>query len=304
VEAKIEGPNLAAALSLVIIGLLVVAPTTWFAQKFAEQATSVPQSIQKQIAVGKWRISADKHPQVARFMALAEQQATSTENGATATAWLRTLVSKLIKESALAAVQVSLMFYFLFYFLRDRDRVLRNIRSFLPLSDNETDAVFSRVNKTIQASLYGMLALSALQGAMGGLMYWLLGIPSPYFWALVMAAFAFVPVVDTIVVWLPAALYLGLEGRWAVGLVVAGLGSLAIRVIVNVLYPVLVKHRLRVPSVGLFIALLGGMIFFGWSGLVLGPVVLTATSALLEICSKRLAEPRLLSATRRTSDSL
>ena len=62
VEAKIETPNLAAALSLIIIGLLVVAPTTWFAQKFAEQATSVPQSIQKQIAVGKWRISADKHP--------------------------------------------------------------------------------------------------------------------------------------------------------------------------------------------------------------------------------------------------
>jgi predicted PurR-regulated permease PerM len=204
VEAKIEKPNLAAALSLVIIGLLVVAPTTWFAQKFAEQATSVPQSIQKQIAVGKWRVSADKHPQVARFLAFVEQQAASTENGATAAAWLRTLVSRLIKESALAAVQVSLMFYFLFYFLRDRNRLLRDIRSFLPLSDDETDAVFSRVNETIRASLYGMLALSVLQGVLGGLMYWLLGIPSPYFWALVMAAFAFVPVVDTIVVWLPA----------------------------------------------------------------------------------------------------
>ena len=97
--------------------------------------------------------SADKHPQVARFLALVEQQATSTENGATATAWLRALVSRLIKESALAAVQVSLMLYFLFYFLRDRNRVLKDIRSFLPLSDDETDAVFSRVNETIQASL-------------------------------------------------------------------------------------------------------------------------------------------------------
>jgi predicted PurR-regulated permease PerM len=201
-------------------------------------------------------------------------------------------------------VQVSLMFYFLFYFLRDRKRVPRNIRYFLPLSDDETDMVLSRVNETIQASLYGMLALSALQGVLGGLMYWLLGIPSPYFWALVMAAFAFVPVVDTIVVWIPAALYLGLEGRWAAALVAAGVGSLAIRVIINVLYPVLVKNRLRVPSVGLFIALLGGVILFGWSGLVLGPVVLTATSALLEICAKRLAEPRLPSATRRPSESV
>jgi predicted PurR-regulated permease PerM len=300
VEAKIERPNLAAALSLIIIGLLVVAPTAWFARKFAEQATSVPESIQKQIAVGKWRVSADKHPQVARFLAFVEHQVTSTENGATAAAWLRTLGSRLIKESALAAVQVSFMFYFLFYFLRDRTRVLRNIRSFLPLSDDETDMVFSRVNEAIQASLRGMLALSALQGVLGGLMYWLLGIPSPYFWALVMAAFAFVPVVDTIIVWLPAALYLGLEGRWTAALVVAGLGSVAIRVIINVLYPVLVKNHVRVPSVGLFIALLGGVVLFGWSGLVLGPVILTATSALLEICSKRLAEPRPPSATRRT----
>jgi len=108
-----------------------------------------------------------------------------------------------------------------------------------------------------------------------------------------MGLFAFVPVVDAIVIWLPAAVYLGLEGRWVAAVVAAGLGSLVIRLVVNVLYPVLVKNRLKVPSVGIFIALVGGVLLFGWSGLVLGPVILTATGALLEICARRFREPQL-----------
>ena len=159
------------------------------------------------------------------------------------------------------------------------------------LTERETDTLFCRVNDAIHATLYGMVALSALQGLLGGLMFWWLGVPSPWFWALVAAVFAFVPVVDTFVLWLPAAVYLGLEGRWGEALGVAALGSLLVRAIENFLYPVLVKDRLRVPSVSIFVSLVGGLLLFGWSGLVLGPVILTVTSALLEICAKRFGEP-------------
>jgi predicted PurR-regulated permease PerM len=288
----VRRPNLAAAFSLVIIGSLVVAPATWFAQKLVEQATSVPQNVQKQIAAGKWHIHGDEHPQLARLVALVEQQVSSPDNASMATTWLKTALSRLVKKSAIAAVQVCLTLYFLFYFLRDRFRVLKVIRSFLPLSEGETNTLFCRVNDTIHATLYGMLALSALQGMLGGLMFWWLGVPSPWFWAQVAAVFAFVPVADTFVLWLPAAVYLGLEGRWGETLGVAALGSLLVRAIENFLYPVLVKDRLRVPSVSIFVALLGGLLLFGWSGLVLGPVILTATSALLEICGNRLGKPQ------------
>ena len=293
IEARLRRPNLAAAVSLTIIGLLVVVPATWFAQQLAQQATMVPENIQRQIAAGKWHVRADEHPQVAHFLAWVEQQVSSPEGASTATIWLKTILSRLVKESAIAAVQVCLTLYFLFYFLRDRVRVLKAIRAVLPLSESETDTLFCRVNDTVHATLYGMLALSALQGVLGGLMYWWLGVPSPWFWALVAAVFAFVPVVDTFVLWLPAAVYLGLEGRWGEFLGVATLGSLLVRAIENFLYPVLVKKRLRVPSVSIFVVLVGGLLLFGWSGLVLGPVILTVTSALLEICAKRMGEPRL-----------
>ena len=64
------------------------------------------------------------------------------------------------------------------------------------------------------------------------------------------------------------------------------------RGIENFLYPVLVKDQLKVPSVPIFISLVGGLLLFGWSGLVLGPVILTTTSALLQICAKRFGEPQ------------
>jgi len=287
----VRRPNLAAAFSLVIIGSLVVVPATWFAQTLAEQATSVPQAIQKHIAAGKWHMPGDQHPQLAHLLALVERQVSSPENVSMATTWLKTILSRLVKESAIAAFQVCLTLYFLFYFLRDRFRVLEAIRSFLPLSESETNTLFCRVNDTIHAILYGMLALSALQGVLGGLMFWWLGVPSPWFWALVAAVFAFVPVVDTFVLWLPAAVYLGLEGRWGEALGVAALGSLLVRAIETFLYPVLVQDRLRVPSVSIFVSLVGGLLLFGWSGLVLGPVILTVTSALLEICGNRLGKP-------------
>ena len=292
-EAKVRRPSLAAALSLVVIGLLVVVPATWFAQKLAEQATSVPENIQKQIAAGKWHVRGEEHPLMAHLLARIEQQVSSPENASMPTTWLKTVISRLIKESAIAAVQVCLTLYFLFYFLRDRVHVLQAIRWFLPLSESDIDTVFSRVNDTIHATLYGMLALSVLQGLLGGLMFCWLGVPSPWFWALVAAVFAFVPVVDTFVLWLPAAVYLGLEGRWGEALGVAALGSLLVRAIENFLYPALVKDRLKVPSVSIFVSLVGGLLLFGWSGLVLGPVILTVTSALLEICAKRFGEPQV-----------
>ena len=292
IEAKVKRPNLAAAFSLVIIGLLVVAPATWFAQRLVEQATSVPKEIQKQIAAGKWNQSGGHHPRLARLLALVERQVSSPENVSMATTWLKNILSRLLKESAIAAVEVCLTLYFLFYFLRDRSRVLNAIRSFLPLSESETNTVFCRVNDTIHATLQGMLALSALQGVLGGLMFWWLGVPSPWFWALVAGVFAFVPVVDTFALWLPAAVYLGLEGRWGEALGVAAVGSLLVRAIETFLYPVLVKDRLKVPSVSIFVFLAGGIVLFGWSGLVLGPVILTVTSSLLEICGNRLGRPQ------------
>lgn len=287
IESKLRRPNLAAAVSLLVVGLLVVAPATWFAQKLAEQAIAVPQRIQQQIAAGKWQMRGDEHPKMARLLTLVEQQINSPHNAALASTWLNTVLSRFVKESAVASFQVCLTLYFFFYFLRDRSRALNAVRSLLPLRESDSEILLSRVHETIHAILYGMFAFSALQGGLGGLMFTWFGVPAPWFWALIAALFAFVPVLDMVILWLPAAVYLGLEGRWGEALIAAALGSMVVRAIETFLYPVLVKDRLRIPSVSIFISVAGGLFLFGWSGLVLGPVIVTATSALLEICARR-----------------
>lgn len=292
-ETRITSTNLAAAFSMAIIGLLVVVPTTFFAQMLVEQAITVPQNVQKQIAAGKWHVVGDEHPLMAHVLTWAEQEVSSPENASEATSWGKTMVSRLVKESALAAIQVCVTLYFLFYFLRDRVRVLKAIRRFLPLSESESDALFSRINDTVHAILHGMIALSVVQGFLAGLMFWWLGVPSPWFWATVAALFAFVPILDALVLWLPAAVYLALEGRWEEAIGIAALTTLLVRGIENVLYPILVKNRMKVHPVSIFVSVVGGLILFGWSGLVLGPVILTATSALLGIRAKRLGEPKI-----------
>ena len=291
IERRWQRPNLAAAFSLVIVGLLVVVPTTWFAQKLAEQTIAVPERVQKQIAAGKWQMRDDEHPQLARLLKLVEAQISSPQSAEIATTWLKTVLSRFVKESAVASFQVCLTLYFFFYFLRDRFDALNAVRSLLPLRESDADILFRRINDTIHAVLYGMFAFSALQGVLGGLMFTWFGVPCPWFWALVAALFAFVPVLDMVILWLPAAVYLGLEGRWGEALVAATLGSLLVRGIETFLYPVLVKDRLKLPSVSIFVSLAGGLFLFGWSGLVLGPVIVTATSTLLQICAKRFPDP-------------
>jgi predicted PurR-regulated permease PerM len=137
--------------------------------------------------------------------------------------------------------------------------------------------------------LLGTLAVSAAQGLLGGLMFWWLGLSAPLLWGVMMALLAVVPVLGAWVVWIPAALFLALEGSWGKTLILAVWGGAVVGTIDNLLRPILVGKRLKVHTVLAFISLVGGLIVFGASGLILGPVVLTITTVLLEIWRSRTA---------------
>ena len=102
-----------------------------------------------------------------------------------------------------------------------------------------------------------------------------------------MAFLAILPVMGAAIVWIPAALFLLLEGSWEKALLLTAWGGIVIALIDNVIYPILVKDRLRLHTVPVFIAMLGGLVVFGTAGVVLGPVVLVLTFALIEIWRRR-----------------
>jgi len=147
--------------------------------------------------------------------------------------------------------------------------------------------LFGRVGDTIFATVYGTLAVSLIQGLLGGLMFWCLGLPAPLLWGVVMALLAVVPMLGASVIWAPAAIFLALDGSWEKALVLAVWGVLVVSTIDNLLRPILVGKRLKLHTVHAFISMVGGVILFGSAGLILGPVVFTVTAVLLEIWRRR-----------------
>ncbi|MDQ3253120.1 MAG: AI-2E family transporter, partial [Acidobacteriota bacterium] len=188
---------------------------------------------------------------------------------------------------AIAGLLITL--FLLFYFFRDKRKILGALRRLVPLSDDETDKVFRRVQDTIYATIYGTVAVALVQGALGGLMFWWLGLPAPLLWGTVMALLAIVPIFGAFVVWIPAAIFLALEGSWGKALILTAWGGIVIALIDNLLYPVLVGNKLRLHTVPVFIAIVGGLTVFGAAGVVLGPVTLALAVALIDIWRRRTA---------------
>jgi predicted PurR-regulated permease PerM len=177
----------------------------------------------------------------------------------------------------------------LFFFFRDEQQALQLLRSLMPLTDSETKEVFSHVSGTIHATVYGSLVVAFVQGVMGGLIFWWLGLPSPMLWGVVMGLLAVVPVLGTFVIWAPTALFLALRGDMTSAVILAAWGAIAIGLIDNILYPLLVGKRMSYHTFLVFIAIVGGIGMFGASGIILGPVLLATTDVVLQIWRKRTA---------------
>ena len=198
-------------------------------------------------------------------------------------------LSRLAAGSMWAGVELLVAFFALFYLLRDREQALAFLRSLLPLSRIEADRLFHRVSEVVRASVLGTLLVAAVQGLLGGLMFWWLGLPAPLLWGVVMFLLSILPLLGAAIVWAPAAFFLAMEGDWDKAVILALWGSVVIALIDNLLYPLFVGSRLRLHTLVVFIAILGGLLLFGTVGLILGPMVLALTMAILDIWRERTA---------------
>lgn len=287
---KLGRRNLAAGLAVLGVAVVVVAPVVFLFQEVVRQAGNLIEAVQKGILSGQWLGALEQYP---RVMSLLRWVASFLDiPGAIerATAGITPQIASVLAGSFWAAAQFLITFFLLFYFYRDRRVIMNHLRALVPLSRDEADAVFCRVNDTVFATLYGTLAVGAVQGTLGGLMFWWLGLPGALFWGTVMALLGIIPILGAFVVWVPAAIYLALIGSWIKAIVLASWGSLIIGTIDNVLYPVFVGERLRLHTVPVFIAVVGGIFVFGASGVILGPVVLAVTFALIDIWRRRMAD--------------
>lgn len=180
-------------------------------------------------------------------------------------------------------VEVFFVIFTMYYLFRDGERMRAAAYDIMPLSDDKAREILDRTGEVIGASVYGVLVIAVIQGVLGGLAFWVLGLPSPLLWGVVMIFLSMIPMLGAFIVWVPAALYLALTGEWGKAIMLAVWGALVIGSVDNFLRPKLVGERTRLHELLVFFSVLGGLQVFGVLGIVLGPVIVAITIALLDV---------------------
>jgi predicted PurR-regulated permease PerM len=286
-ERWIKRSSIAAGISVTLVTICIVLPTLIIGLMLAREAASGIELIQHRTDEGRWRETLDANPRLAQAAAWIEQRVNIDEQAAGAVNAIVGSAGVVLQNSVWMATQLLITLFVLFFMLRDRQRAMHSLRSLLPLSDRESDGMLQRVDDTIRATVFGTVVVAIVQGALGGLMFWLLGLPGALLWGVVMALLALVPVLGAFVVWVPAAIFLAVEGSWGKALLLAAWGTIVVGTIDNLLYPLLVGNKLRLHTAPVFFAIVGGLAVFGASGIILGPVVLAVTLGLIDVWKAR-----------------
>lgn len=288
VEGRLGNRTLAALISVSVAAVAVGLPLVFVAQQIVREAINGATYLEGVIRGWNADGFVSNYPTLSAIVVWIEDRLDPAGSVAAFAQWLTGQSTSLLRGSINQVVMFVLTFYLLFYFLRDRQQALRGVESLSPLDAPETAYILSRFAETVHATLLGTVFVAAVQGTLGGVMFWWLGLPTPVFWGLVMGLLAIVPVLGAFVIWVPAAIYLALEGAWASAVTLALWGGVIVAGIDNLLYPMLVGNRLRLHTVVAFIGAVGGVVLFGASGLVLGPAAIAVASSLIDILKKRL----------------
>jgi predicted PurR-regulated permease PerM len=285
---RLKRPNLATAIALLLIAVIVVVPLSLIGERLVGEAAKGAASLEQSLRSGDWRRAVDASPRLAPVAQWIEDRVDLAGIASTAASWVTSVSTALLRASAAQIVAILLTFYVLYFFLRDRDSILDTLRTYSPLTPGEMTGLFDRVGGSLIATLYGTLTVALVQGALGGLMFWFLDLPSPLMWGTVMGLMSIVPVLGTFVIWAPAAIYLAMQDNYQSAIILAVWGAVVVSNIDNILYPLLVGSRLQLHNVVAFIAVVGGVVVFGLSGIILGPLIVTLTLFLLETWRARL----------------
>ena len=170
-------------------------------------------------------------------------------------------------------VSFAIMLYLLFFLLRDGRQVASKIRRAIPLSEGYKQHLISKFTTVIKATVKGNIAVAVVQGALGGFIFWALGLQGALLWGVLMAVLSLLPAVGAGLIWGPVAIYFMATGALWQAAVLTAFGAVVIGLADNVLRPILVGKDTKLPDYVVLISTLGGLALFGLNGFVIGPLI-------------------------------
>lgn len=287
IARRIQRRSLSALISCVLVVLVVVLPLTVLAvavgQELGKVVPNLPSNLsqvfsQQPAVLGRlsgW-VQGRFGINLAGFQDFFIQQFRNASEGLLGASF--SLAGNIVS----GIVKAFFVIFTMYYLFRDGDKIVNRLPDAMPLSREQSEAIILRTQQVVSASVYGVVTIAALQGFLGGIAFWILGIPSPVLWAVLMAFVCMIPVAGSFLVWLPLSIYLMLKGYWTRALLLILWGALVISTLDNFLRPKLVGNQTKLHELFIFFSVLGGISVFGLLGLVLGPVVLAITLGLLQ----------------------
>jgi predicted PurR-regulated permease PerM len=180
-------------------------------------------------------------------------------------------------------VQFAIMLYTLFFFIRDGEKFLRTAMQVFPLGMGRERFLRDRFFATARSTLKVTLIIGGIQGMLGGIIFYITDIEGALIWGLLMIVMAVVPVVGCSIIWGPAGILMLVTGHIWEGVLILAFGVLVISMIDNLLRPILIGKDVEMHPLLIFLSTLGGIILFGFSGFVMGPIITSLLVALWEM---------------------
>ena len=272
--------NLVSLCTLFLCVVLVVIPVLVVASSFVTEGVSLFQKVQS----GELNLAdyVDRIKQAFPWLqSAAERFDIDLERIKSQTVEAFTGAGQFLAKRALAVGQntfqfflnLGLMLYLAFFLIRDGDAMVSMLIRALPLGDEREKLLFAKFAEVTRATIKGNLLVAATQGALGGLIFWWLGIPGALLWGVVMAVLSLIPAVGAGLIWLPVSLYLYAVGDILNATILVLFGIFVIGLVDNILRPILVGRDTKLPDYVVLFSTLGGLAMFGITGFALGPLL-------------------------------
>ena len=296
-----ERRTLAALTTVVIVLLLVILPFTLIGglliqealgayDKFQSGELSVSRYFQQALgALPAWIIDVLHRFGLADLGSVQNKMSTGLMQGSK---FLATKAVEIGQNTFDMAVNVCIVLYLLFFLLRDGDELARRIRTAVPLHPDQRRELFEMFTTVTRATVKGNVVTAIVQGALGGLIFWILDVHAPVLWGVVMAFLSLLPAVGCALVWLPVAIFFLVTGALWQGVVLIAFGVLVIGLVDNVLRPILVGKDTKMPDYVVLVSTLGGIAIFGLNGFVIGPLIVAMFMSVWEIFATARARGR------------
>ena len=269
VFAKRMPHAIAATLMIILVLVLIFVPATYIVAKLVGESIAAYNSLSG-AALGQ---ATTLFNDLLGMAGLSSEQALQAIGGAVRDYFVGAAPS-LLSSVAATLLGLFVMFFLMFFAFLDGETWVVAAKEAVPMTRSHKERLFARIGSVTHGVVYGQFLTAVIQGAAGGLLFFVFGVPNPVFWGFIMIILSFIPVLGTPLVWVPAAVIELLRHDYVVGFGILLIGTVIMLVVDNVLRPRLIGGRARLSTPLVLLGVLGGLQLFGFIGLILGPLVL------------------------------